>query len=297
MSHDWLLTRRLNKEIRDSLENDKPGVFFAPDGGNIMKWEGCVEGPADSLYDGIKVNVTLEIPQKYPFEAPIMKAPGLFHPNVYPGAGQVCMSILHDGDDVTGYEKRCERWTPQKGISQVFLSFQQLLGEPNPDSPANPTACRMYLANREKFKQRIQDDYLKKTQQEEFNKCSKMDEIKSRKRKMLLAKNKPKKPLSEEERANFLSLLPKEPEKNTGGILLKFRTPSKMYARYFCKTNLAISAFDFLSSNGIVAISMTPCSLEKFDRQKAENTSFNDLNILEDMILNVEILDDEDDSD
>ena len=39
MSHDWLLTRRLNKEIRDSLENDKPGVFFAPDGGNIMKWE------------------------------------------------------------------------------------------------------------------------------------------------------------------------------------------------------------------------------------------------------------------
>lgn len=297
MSNDWLLTRRLNQEVKDSLENDLPGIFFAPEGDNLMNWEGSVEGPEGSIYAGIKVDVSLELLKSYPLQAPIMKAPGLFHPNVYPGAGQICMSLLHNGDDVTGYEKRCERWLPLKGIRQCFLSFQRLLVDPNPESPANPTAARMFVASKEKFQERVQNDYLKKTQEDEYKKCSKIDEIKSRKRKKLVSDKEPKKAISEKERDNFFSLLPVEPQLTSGGIPMRFRTPSKMYSRNFASQNLVISAFDFLGSVGIIADSITEFSVGKIDRKKAEANTFLVLNITKGVTFNVELWDEDDEAD
>lgn len=47
------------------------------------------------------------------------------HP-VYPD-GNVCISILHTGDDKTGYEQASERWSPVQSVEKVILSVISML--------------------------------------------------------------------------------------------------------------------------------------------------------------------------
>ena len=45
---------------------------------------------------------------------------------VYPD-GNVCISILHTGDDKTGYEQASERWSPVQSVEKVILSVISML--------------------------------------------------------------------------------------------------------------------------------------------------------------------------
>jgi len=65
----------------------------------------------------------------------------LWHPNVY-ADGNVCISILHYGEDPTGYEQRCERWSPILSVSKILISVVSMLAAPNNESPANLDAVR-----------------------------------------------------------------------------------------------------------------------------------------------------------
>jgi len=59
--------------------------------------------------------------------------PGFFHPNVYP-SGTVCLSILNEE----------EAWKPGITIKQILLGVQDLLDSPNPLSPAQEDAYRIF---------------------------------------------------------------------------------------------------------------------------------------------------------
>ena len=58
---------------------------------------------------------------------------GFFHPNVYP-SGTVCLSILNEE----------EAWKPGITIKQILLGVQDLLDSPNPLSPAQEDAYRIF---------------------------------------------------------------------------------------------------------------------------------------------------------
>jgi ubiquitin-conjugating enzyme E2 I len=58
---------------------------------------------------------------------------GFFHPNVYP-SGTVCLSILNEED----------AWKPGITIKQILLGVQDLLDSPNPLSPAQEDAYRIF---------------------------------------------------------------------------------------------------------------------------------------------------------
>ena len=45
---------------------------------------------------------------------------------VYPD-GNVCISILHTGEDRTGYELASERWSPVQSVEKVILSVISML--------------------------------------------------------------------------------------------------------------------------------------------------------------------------
>ena len=62
-----------------------------------------------------------------------MCVPGFFHPNVYP-SGTVCLSILNEE----------EAWKPGITIKQILLGVQDLLDSPNPLSPAQEDAYRIF---------------------------------------------------------------------------------------------------------------------------------------------------------
>lgn len=70
--------------------------------------------------------------------------PPLFHPNVYP-SGTVCLSILNEE----------EGWKPAITIKQILLGIQDLLDDPNPDSPAQADAYNLFRKDRPAYEKKI----------------------------------------------------------------------------------------------------------------------------------------------
>jgi ubiquitin-conjugating enzyme E2 I len=70
--------------------------------------------------------------------------PPLFHPNVYP-SGTVCLSILNEE----------EAWKPAITIKQILLGIQDLLDDPNPDSPAQADAFGLFKKDKVAYEKKI----------------------------------------------------------------------------------------------------------------------------------------------
>lgn len=70
--------------------------------------------------------------------------PPLFHPNVYP-SGTVCLSILNEE----------EGWKPAITVKQIALGVQDLLDNPNPESPAQAEAYNLFKKDRVEYERRV----------------------------------------------------------------------------------------------------------------------------------------------
>lgn len=70
--------------------------------------------------------------------------PPLFHPNVYP-SGTVCLSILNEE----------EAWKPAITVKQILLGIQDLLNDPNPESPAQAEAYNLFKRDRAEYEKRV----------------------------------------------------------------------------------------------------------------------------------------------
>lgn len=55
----------------------------------------------------------------------------VFHPNVY-ADGSICLDILQN------------KWSPIYDVAGLLTSIQSLLSDPNPNSPANQEAARLF---------------------------------------------------------------------------------------------------------------------------------------------------------
>lgn len=70
--------------------------------------------------------------------------PPLFHPNVYP-SGTVCLSILNEE----------EGWKPAITIKQILLGVQDLLDDPNPESPAQADAYNLFKKDKVAYEAKV----------------------------------------------------------------------------------------------------------------------------------------------
>mmetsp|Transcript_1771 Transcript_1771/g.3891 ORF Transcript_1771/g.3891 Transcript_1771/m.3891 type:complete len:160 (+) Transcript_1771:144-623(+) len=138
-------------EERRAWRKDHPIGFYArptssPDGSsNMMKWEAGIPGKEGSDWEGGVYKVHMEFSEEYPSRPPKCKfVPPLFHPNVYP-SGTICLSILNEE----------EGWRPAITIKQILIGIQDLLDEPNPDSPAQSEAYQMFINNKAGYKSRV----------------------------------------------------------------------------------------------------------------------------------------------
>mmetsp|Transcript_10241 Transcript_10241/g.25982 ORF Transcript_10241/g.25982 Transcript_10241/m.25982 type:complete len:160 (-) Transcript_10241:193-672(-) len=123
-------------EERKRWRKDHPHGFFArpetkADGSmNLMRWKCHIPGKKGSLWEGGYYPIAIEFPEDYPQKPPKCKFPEKFyHPNIYP-SGTVCLSILNEDED----------WMPSISVKQILLGIQDLLTEPNPNSPAQTDA-------------------------------------------------------------------------------------------------------------------------------------------------------------
>jgi ubiquitin-conjugating enzyme E2 A len=66
----------------------------------------------------------------------------MFHPNIYAN-GEICLDILQN------------QWSPIYDIGAILTSIQSLLCDPNPNSPANSEAARLWNENRREYNRRV----------------------------------------------------------------------------------------------------------------------------------------------
>ena len=151
-------TIRLSREYQNLVKEPIDNVNFIVNNDNLLKWEFSIIGPHDSPYEGGIYNGIIEFPSTYPTNPPKVQFKSkLFHPNVYVD-GKLCISILHEGNDTTGYEHEIERWRPIQNVRTIFLSIISLLNDPNPESAANIDAAKMLRENREGYYKKIRDE-------------------------------------------------------------------------------------------------------------------------------------------
>lgn len=129
-----------------SSQNDPPqGVTGAPMDNNILVWQAVIFGPDDTPWEGGTFKLMLEFTEDYPNKAPSVRfLTKMFHPNIY-NDGQICLDILQN------------QWSPIYDISAILTSIQSLLCDPNPASPANSEASRLYSENRREYNRRVRE--------------------------------------------------------------------------------------------------------------------------------------------
>jgi len=135
----------------EKFNNDPIDYINIEEPSDIYKWNFILIGPKDTPWEDELYNGIIQFPRNYPFAPPIINfTSSIFHPNIYPD-GKICISILHEGVDETGYEDSSERWSPVHTIQTIFLSILSLFHAPNCDSPANVDASVLYRNNLKDF--------------------------------------------------------------------------------------------------------------------------------------------------
>eukprot|EP01066_Platyproteum_vivax_P010636 Platyproteum_vivax@DN4784_c0_g1_i1.p1 len=136
--------RRLIRDFK-KLQSDPPsGVSGSPTNNDIMRWDAVIFGPEDTPWDGGTFKLEMEFSEEYPNKPPKVRfTTKMFHPNIYQD-GQICLDILQN------------QWSPIYDVSAILTSIQSLLCDPNPNSPANQEAARLYADNRREYNRRVQ---------------------------------------------------------------------------------------------------------------------------------------------
>ncbi|KAI0362744.1 ubiquitin-conjugating enzyme E2 [Trametes cingulata] len=142
------VTKRLSNELMTLMMSASPGISAFPrSDANLFEWVGTIEGPAGTVYAGLKFKISINFPPTYPMSPPAIKFDSpCFHPNVDINGGGICLDILQD------------KWSAVYSVQTILLSLQSLLGEPNNASPLNPEAAGLWSAP-EQFKAQIMKYY------------------------------------------------------------------------------------------------------------------------------------------
>jgi len=144
-------------EERKTWRKDHPHAFYArpqtnSDGSaNLLLWECGIPGKPSTPWEGAVYQLTMEFTEDYPSKPPKCKfAANFFHPNIYP-SGTVCLSILNEDED----------WKPSITVKQILLGIQDLLNNPNPNSPAQAEAYTLFVTNKPEYCRRVKNQALK----------------------------------------------------------------------------------------------------------------------------------------
>ena len=114
---------------------------------NLYFWECIIPGKKDTEWEGANYRVTMEFNEDYPNKPPKCQfKPVLFHPNIYP-SGTVCLSILSEDED----------WKPSLSIPQILLGIQDLLSNPNPNSPAQADPFLLFTTNKTEYFRKVKE--------------------------------------------------------------------------------------------------------------------------------------------
>ena len=137
--------RRLINDFKRFEKEESNGIFASPLIDDVLTWEAVIFGPDDSPWEGGTFKLLLEFSEEYPTKPPSIRfLTNMYHPNIY-ADGKICLDILTN------------QWSPIYDVHTVLTSIQSLLSDPNPDSPANAEAARLYTENVQEYYKKVKD--------------------------------------------------------------------------------------------------------------------------------------------
>ncbi|KAM3374692.1 hypothetical protein P3S68_013406 [Capsicum galapagoense] len=160
--------KRLMRDFKRLQQDPPAGISGAPQDNNIMLWNAVIFGPDDTPWDGGELSLhlvvsavrqknvkglkhsstfklTLQFSEDYPNKPPTVRfVSRMFHPNIY-ADGSICLDILQN------------QWSPIYDVAAILTSIQSLLCDPNPNSPANSEAARMFSENKREYNRRVRE--------------------------------------------------------------------------------------------------------------------------------------------
>ncbi|CAK9137096.1 unnamed protein product [Ilex paraguariensis] len=152
--------KRLMRDFKRLQQDPPAGISGAPQDNNIMLWNAVIFGPDDTPWDGGTFKLTLQFSEDYPNKPPTVRfVSRMFHPNTVAGTkvlirfdlllvyadGSICLDILQN------------QWSPIYDVAAILTSIQSLLCDPNPNSPANSEAARMFSENKREYNRRVRE--------------------------------------------------------------------------------------------------------------------------------------------
>ncbi len=137
---------RLISDLKRFYNRDEVSNLYAqPRSDNLLIWEAIIFGPEETIWEGGCFKLILEFNEEYPVKPPDVRfCTSIFHPNVY-NDGKICLDILNN------------QWSSIFDVRSILESIQSLLGNPNPNSPANAEAARLFIENKKEYSRRVME--------------------------------------------------------------------------------------------------------------------------------------------
>jgi len=119
------MAKRLQKELASLHNSPIPNVTVSLlSDEDIHIWNILMKGPAGTPYSDGTFNIVFTFPSSYPFKAPqISFKTKIYHPNVNSTTGEICADIINEG------------WGPTLNVRHCLTELQNVLANPNADSP------------------------------------------------------------------------------------------------------------------------------------------------------------------
>lgn len=116
---------RLKKELHQLATDPGPGISAWPIDNNIKNIEAQILGPDESPFAGGIFNLSIQIPDRYPFEPPRVRfITPIYHPNI-DSDGRICLDTLKMQPQGS--------WSPSVNINTLLLTIRMLMENPNAD--------------------------------------------------------------------------------------------------------------------------------------------------------------------
>jgi len=127
--------KRIMKELVKVAVDAGEGIHIFPASDDIRFWRVLLEGPADSPFNKGVFQLSVEIPESYPFKPPKIRfITPIYHCNVS-DSGLICLDVLADG------------WNPALTVMKAIESIRMMLINPNTDDALRQWVAEVTIAH------------------------------------------------------------------------------------------------------------------------------------------------------